>query len=103
MQLHSLLPVWLALMLIGALLASVVYGAWTLMHKQVRPRWVAILTGLRLAIVAVFAFILLQPVVSYSRTIPRLPELLVLIDSSQSMAKLAGSQTRLEEASSPPS
>jgi hypothetical protein len=97
MQLNPLLPLWTSLPLIVALFAAIVYGAWMLRQKQVAGRWVIALTCLRLAIFAAFVLILLQPALSYSRSTPQLPELLVLVDTSKSMNRAGSQGTRLEE------
>ena len=52
-----------------------------------RRSWVQLLTGLRVAIWLVFVFILLQPIVSCTKQTPQLPEMLILVDASQSMAQ----------------
>jgi hypothetical protein len=94
----SLLPGWLTLTLAGALLAATVYGLVTMLRKKVRPRWVAVLAGLRLAILGTVLLILLQPVVSYTQTAVPLPEVLVMVDTSQSMSQPGGTGgTRLAE------
>jgi hypothetical protein len=94
----SLLPVWLTVAMIGALALATAYGLATMLHKKVRPRWVAVVTGLRVAVLAVVVLILLQPVVSYTRTVEPLPEVLVLVDTSQSMGQAgASAETRLGE------
>ena len=97
---NGLLPNWLTLLLVAALLMAVVHGTWTLLRKQVARRWIAGLGALRVAIVGVFMLILLQPVVTYSANVPQLPEMAVLVDVSTSMGQPSGSSdgTRLKEA-----
>src|SRR5262245_6137791 len=94
-----ILPGWLIALLAAALLAALAYGSRNLRQKQVPLRWVLILGGLRVAAVFVFVLTLLQPVVSYTRTVEQLPDLAVLIDTSQSMDLPAGTekQSRLEQ------
>src|SRR5262249_23108403 len=74
-------------------------GTWSMLHKQVRPGWAALLALLRLIVLALVVLVLLQPVVSYSSSATPLPELLVLIDTSRSMGQPAGrgDTTRLAE------
>lgn len=91
-------PVWYIVLLAVGLIALLAWGTVVLAQKQVPRRWIAILGGWRLAIITVFVTVLLQPVLSYTRSIERRPELLVLIDTSQSMGLPgAGSASRLEE------
>jgi hypothetical protein len=93
------LPAWAVLLLSVALLAVLAHGSATLLRRQVPPRWVGILAVLRVMIVALFALVLLQPVLSYTRTAERRPEMLVLLDTSESMAqpgRVEGA-TRLQE------
>src|SRR6266498_59773 len=82
---NPLLPGWLAAMIALALIAAVSMAARILRQKQVPTRWVAILSGLRLAGIALFVVGLLQPVVGYTRTTKPRPELVVVIDTSASM------------------
>jgi hypothetical protein len=86
-------PLGLIVVILAALLLATVYGLYTLLRKQVRPRWVAILGGLRLAVLAVVALVLLQPAVSYTHTVQPRPEVLVMLNVSDSMG-----QARLDEA-----
>lgn len=89
MSLHlvPVLPLWVSLLLATALLGMVVHGSITLLQRQVPRRWVIGLAALRVGIVAVFTLILLQPVVSGTRSAERRPEMLVLVDGSESMAQ----------------
>src|SRR5262249_27336144 len=66
-------------------------------RRQVPPRWVAILGSWGVVIIAVFALVLLQPVVSFTRPVKREPEMLVLVDTSESMALPGGKGTRFDE------
>jgi hypothetical protein len=94
------LPIWLTLLLGAALVIALIHGTWTLLRKQVAPRWIAVLGALRVAILGVFVLILLQPIVTYSANVPQLPEMAVLVDVSTSMGQPSGSGdgTRLQEA-----
>ncbi len=93
-----LLPAWLVVLLAVALLTTLAYGSLMLLRKQVPGRWVAVLGGCRLAVVAVFVVAMLQPVVSYTRPVEPLPELMILVDTSESMARPGDGQTsRLAE------
>lgn len=99
LQLTPVLPVWVIVLLCAALLGALAYGSVTLIRRQVPHRAVVILGVLRVAIILLFALVLLHPVVSYTREIQRPPEMLVLLDTSESMA-LPGSTegaTRLHE------
>ena len=66
-------------------LALLVHGSLLLARKRLPRRWILLLGALRVAIVAVFALCLLQPIVSFRRTVSEGPPLLVLLDTSKSM------------------
>lgn len=92
-------PVWVVLVLSAGLLGVLVHGSWTLLRREVPRRSVLLLAGLRIAVVVLFALVLIQPVVSYTRPVQRRPELLVLLDTSESMSQAGGLKgaSRLEE------
>src|SRR5262249_30004962 len=94
------LPVWVALVLSAGLLGVLVHGSRTLLRREVPRRWMWILAGLRVAIVVLFALVLIQPIISYNRQVQRRPEMLVLLDTSESMAEPGGTEgtSRLDEA-----
>ena len=79
------LPPWLIALFTLALLALLGRGSLLLAQKRLPRRWIVGLGALRVAIVAVFALCLLQPIVSFRRTVPEGPPVLVLLDASQSM------------------
>jgi hypothetical protein len=99
-QFSPLWPLWLTVPVVAALFLATAYGVFTLLRKKVRPRWVAVLGGLRLAVLAVVLLVLLQPAVSYTRTVEPLPEVVVFVDTAKSMAQPAGAsgKSRLDEA-----
>jgi len=101
MSLHlvPVLPVWLVLLMSAALLGVLAHGSITLLRRDVPRRSVVVLAVLRIAIVILFVLVMLQPVVSYTRTVEKRPEMLVLIDVSESMAEPGGTEgtTRLDE------
>lgn len=84
------LPLWLIAVIAAALLGLLAYGSRLLLRKEVPVRWVKTLAGLRTLIVIVLILCLLQPVLSFSGTVTTPPEMLVLIDTSQSMGLRAG-------------
>jgi hypothetical protein len=93
-----ILPSGLIAVITLSLLALLAYGSALLLRRQVPPRWVVILGSWRVLIIAVFALVLLQPVVSFTRPVKREPEMLVLVDTSESMALPgAGKGSRLDE------
>src|SRR5260221_14542563 len=95
----SLLPLWLTLLLAGALLAAILFGVGTMMRKHVPPRLVGIIAALRLAVFVIFVLVLFQPALSFSSELKQLPEMAVLGDVSKSMghpSETAGAK-RLEE------
>ena len=79
------LPVWLVAIFTVALLALLVHGSLLLAEKRLPRRWIVGLGALRVAIVAVFALCLLQPIVAFRRTVHEGPPVLVLFDTSKSM------------------
>jgi hypothetical protein len=99
LHLVPVVPAWAVLVLAAALLAVLFHGSVTLLRRQVPPRWVGILGALRIAIIVLFALVLLQPVLSYTRTSERRADMLVLLDTSESMDQPGGTEgaSRLEE------
>lgn len=93
-----ILPAWLIGVIALILLAVLGYGSWLLANKQVPGKWVKRLGALRAVMILVFALCLLQPVLSYSRSVEKKPELLVFVDASQSMGLSGGDGgTRLDQ------
>jgi hypothetical protein len=94
LSLHAVpvVPTWAILLLAAALLAVLLHGCVTLSRRQVPRRWIVALGILRVVMIALFALILLQPVLSYTRTAERRPEMLVLMDTSASMSQAGGSE-----------
>lgn len=83
-------PAWLIVLVGAALLALLVHGVIVLRRREVLPRGIRILTALRFLVALVFLLCLMQPVVSYTREVEEIPEMLVLVDVSQSMSLPAG-------------
>src|SRR5689334_21048485 len=91
-------PAWLIALLALALLAAIAVGTVVMLRRHVGPRWALALAGLRLGAWLLFLLILLQPAISSTRTVEPRPELLVLVDTSSSMAQPSGGDgTRLDE------
>lgn len=82
-----LLPPGRIALVAGALLALVAWGSWVLSRKRIPRRAIIVLGVLRMVAVALFIACLLQPVVSYYRSEPRHPELIVIVDTSTSMSR----------------
>jgi hypothetical protein len=98
LDIAPLWPTWLIGIIASAFLIAIAYGTWTMLAKQVRPGWVAVLTLLRLLVLLIMVHILLQPSLSFSQPVASRPEILVLIDTSQSMSHPAqGDHSRLQE------
>jgi len=99
LQWFPLFPIGLALSLGAALLTLLAIGSWLLARKSVPRRWVIGLGLLRVGIVVVFILGLLRPVFSLPRKVTLSPELLVLVDVSQSMGRpsAVGARSRLDE------
>lgn len=98
LQCAPLWPVWLIVLAALGLFGATAAAAVILRRKQVQPGWTTFLTALRVVIVVVFLLIVWQPLISYERAEPQLPELLVLVDTSRSMSGLVGAagRSRLE-------
>jgi len=79
------LPLWAIAAIVLALLALLLHGSMMLAQKRLPSRWILTLGVLRVAIVLVFAVCMLQPIVSFRRTVEEGPPLLVLLDVSKSM------------------
>lgn len=96
---QPVLPVWLILLLLAGLIGLLVHGSLTLRRRSVPSRMIYVLAGLRVAIVLFFALVLFQPVLSWTRTVERRPEMLVLMDVSTSMSQPGSSEgrSRLDE------
>lgn len=95
-----LMPAWAIACVTLCLLAVLAHGSRLLVRNRVPRRWIGLLGGLRVAVIAVFAICMLQPVISFRTTEERLPEMAVLVDTSRSMAcaDVAGAGSRLEAA-----
>ncbi|HUW31540.1 MAG TPA: vWA domain-containing protein [Planctomycetota bacterium] len=85
-QLIPILPLWLIVPVTAGLLALLVIGSRILVRKRVPARWICLLAALRVAIVAIFLACLLQPVTSCTKATAPEPHVLVLVDTSRSMA-----------------
>lgn len=78
-------PVWAVVLVTLALLGLLAHGTRVLVQKRLPIRWIVMLGVLRLVIILVFAACLLQPIVSFRRTVPEGPPVFVMFDASQSM------------------
>jgi hypothetical protein len=91
-------PTWLLVGIALAILAAVVVGSVGMYRCHVPTRWIAGLGLLRVLAWSIFVLVLLQPSFAWSRHIPMLPELLILVDTSRSMGQASrGDGTRLDE------
>lgn len=86
-------PAWLIAALAVAMVVLLLVGSSSLLRKRVPVRWVIGLGVLRVMIILVFVLCLLGPVVSYQRETTRKLDLLLLVDTSRSMAQPAPGQT----------
>lgn len=91
-------PALIALVVLG-LLGLLGYGSWLLTRKNVPVQWIGILAGVRVVVIIVFVFCMLQPIVSCSRGVKQGQPILVLLDTSQSMSvsDASGKGSRLQE------
>ncbi len=99
LQWFPLLPIWLVLLVGGALLVLLAVGNWLLALKAVPRRWRFVLATLRVGTVVVFTLAILRPVVTLPRRVVLTPDVLVLVDASRSMdrASATGDGSRLDE------
>lgn len=99
LQWFPLIPVGFALGLAVALGVLLAYGSWLLRRKSVPRRWIVALGCLRIGMIVLFLIGMLRPVVSFPRTVAVTPDVLVLVDSSESMSlpSASGQGTRFDE------
>ncbi|MCE9592298.1 MAG: VWA domain-containing protein [Planctomycetes bacterium] len=81
-----ILPVWLIAVIAAALAVLLIHGSLVLFRKKVPGRWIAYLFVLRVVAVVVLVLCLLQPTVLYRHDEERGPDLIVMVDTSKSMA-----------------
>ena len=81
-----ILPVWMIVLLTCALAALLAHGSRLLLRKRVPVQWVWSLGALRVVAIVLFVACLVRPVLSRSISVERKPELLVLVDTSRSLA-----------------
>jgi hypothetical protein len=80
-----IMPLW-AIAGVGIVgLALLIWGSIHLRQKLVPAKWVAIHFVLRVIALAVFLVCLMQPVVGFTKNVALKPDLLVLMDTSESM------------------
>lgn len=79
------LPLWAIAAIVLALLVLLLHGSMVLAKKRLPLPWIATLGVLRVAIVLVFGICMLQPIISFRRTVEEGTPLLVLLDVSKSM------------------
>jgi len=94
------LPLWIVVLINCALLALLAHGSLVLAQKRLPRRWIVALGALRVAIILVFAICLLQPIVSFHRTVEAGPPVFVMLDASKSMGLKESSEggSRLSDA-----
>lgn len=86
-DLMPVLPLW-AIALIAAALVAMLGAGCAMLHRRNVPRgWIALLGALRIVIVIVFVICLLQPVAGYQRMKQQRPQMLIMVDTSASMAR----------------
>jgi hypothetical protein len=93
-------PVWLIASICVLLLVVLAWGCHVLAKKKDVPRrWVIVLAVLRTLAVVVFGLCMMKPVFRFVNTSERLPDMLVLLDASQSMSLPTGTEgsSRLKE------
>jgi hypothetical protein len=91
-------PAWALIMIALAMLAAIAVGTATMLRRHAARKWAFTLGLLRVIACVLFLLILLQPSLSSTRDAQPLPELLVLVDTSRSMAQPSGgSGTRFDE------
>ena len=85
-SINPILPVGV-IGLTGVLLAgALVYGSRVLRAKNIPEHWIAGLAVIRTLAIILFLACLLRPTLAFMRTVTRGPDLIVLLDTSRSMA-----------------
>jgi hypothetical protein len=90
-------PLWLLGILATAIFTAILAGSIAMRRGNVALRWIVGLGILRLGALLLFLLILLQPALAWSRLREPLPELLIMIDTSRSMAQPGVNAPRLDE------
>lgn len=85
-----ILPEWLIGAIATAMIVLLLHGSMVLLRKRVPARWVLYLAVLRLVAVGVLVLCLLQPTLLLPRQVSRGPDLIVMVDTSRSMATAVG-------------
>ncbi len=85
----AVIPVWLILLCAVGLFALLFWGTRLLKKKQAPLGWIRVLFTLRVIIILVFVLMLFQPIISYKQDIHVTPEIMVLVDNSESMSRQA--------------
>lgn len=85
-DLNPILPVGVIASGALALTVALIYGSVVLLRKNIPRKWVLILGIFRLLAIIIFTLCLLRPAISRVRSILQNPDLLVMVDTSQSMA-----------------
>src|SRR5690242_6538834 len=97
LSVSPVLPLWLIALLAAGLLLLLLHGSMTLLRRGVPRRSILVLAGLRVPMVLLFVLILLQPTLAYTRRVEQQPRMLVLVDTSQSMAQPGSAASRLDD------
>jgi len=99
LQWFPLIPVGFAVGLAVALGVLLAYGSWLLRRKSVPRRWIIALGLIRMGMIILFLIGTLRPVISFPRTVAVTPDVLVLVDASESMTQpsSSGQGTRFDE------
>lgn len=93
-----ILPVWLIVAIAAALSLLLLHGSIVLLRKKVPARWIVYLGMLRVAAIVVLVLCLLQPTLHLHRQESRGPDLIVMVDTSKSMATpVGGADARLRD------
>lgn len=91
---YPVLPVWMIALVTLALFVLLGYGSRLLLQKNIARRWIVSLAVLRVCAVLLFLACLLRPVAAYQRTAEKRSDMIVLVDTSQSMGVPPGASGR---------
>ena len=80
------MPGWAVAAVVVGLVALLVHGSYVLWRKKVPRRWIAYLAAMRIAAIIIFLICLVRPVWTYTQQVEQRPRVMVLVDTSRSMA-----------------
>lgn len=86
------LPVWIIALVTLGLFGLLAYGSRLLVRKNIARHWIITLAAIRIFAVLLFLACLLRPVAAYKSSAEKRPDMIVLVDTSQSMGAPHGNR-----------